>query len=195
MSAIPLWFWATAAGLFGLAMGSFFTVLTYRWPREESLVSPRSRCTSCGHQLRWYENIPVDLMARARPQVRLVPRADLLALPGTRAGNGRPRSGLHRRVRRQLARARGHGHGAGARSGRRHRPGAQAHPQHRHLPGSCARADLRDPGQPRVAGGFRSRVLSAQRRSCSCCGSSSPPAWVSATSSSPSCSAPCSARR
>ncbi len=59
MSAIPLWFWATAAGLFGLAMGSFFTVLTYRWPREESLVSPRSRCTSCGHQLRWYENLPV----------------------------------------------------------------------------------------------------------------------------------------
>ena len=59
MSGVPLWFWATAAGLFGLAMGSFFTVLTYRWPREESLVTPRSRCTSCGHQLRWYENIPV----------------------------------------------------------------------------------------------------------------------------------------
>ncbi len=59
MSAIPLWFWAIAAGAFGLAMGSFFTVLTYRWPREESLVSPRSRCTSCGHQLRWYENLPV----------------------------------------------------------------------------------------------------------------------------------------
>ena len=59
MSATPLWFWATAAGVFGLAMGSFFTVLTYRWPREESLVSPRSRCTSCGHQLRWYENLPV----------------------------------------------------------------------------------------------------------------------------------------
>ena len=59
MNAIPLWFWAVAAGVFGLSMGSFFTVLTYRWPREESLVSPRSRCTSCGHQLRWYENLPV----------------------------------------------------------------------------------------------------------------------------------------
>jgi leader peptidase (prepilin peptidase) / N-methyltransferase len=59
MSAIPLWYWVMAAGLFALAMGSFFTVLTYRWPREESLVSPRSRCTSCRHQLRWYENIPV----------------------------------------------------------------------------------------------------------------------------------------
>lgn len=59
MTSVPLWFWAMAAGLFGLAMGSFFTVLTYRWPREESLVAPRSRCTLCRHQLRWYENIPV----------------------------------------------------------------------------------------------------------------------------------------
>jgi leader peptidase (prepilin peptidase)/N-methyltransferase len=59
VSAAPLWFWATLAGVFGLAMGSFFTVLAYRWPRDESLVSPRSHCTSCDHQLRWYENIPV----------------------------------------------------------------------------------------------------------------------------------------
>ena len=56
---IPVWFWATFAGLFGLVMGSFFTVLTYRWPREESLSAPRSRCTACDHQLRWYENVPV----------------------------------------------------------------------------------------------------------------------------------------
>ncbi len=59
MSQIPTWFWTTAAGLFGLAMGSFFTVLAYRWPREESLVTPRSHCTLCNHQLRWFENIPV----------------------------------------------------------------------------------------------------------------------------------------
>lgn len=59
MSAIPLWFWAIAAALFGMAMGSFFSVLTHRWPREESLVAPRSHCTTCDHQLRWYENIPV----------------------------------------------------------------------------------------------------------------------------------------
>jgi leader peptidase (prepilin peptidase)/N-methyltransferase len=59
MSQIPLWFWASAAGLLGLALGSFFTVLAYRWPQEESLISPRSHCTNCDHQLRWYENIPV----------------------------------------------------------------------------------------------------------------------------------------
>jgi leader peptidase (prepilin peptidase)/N-methyltransferase len=59
MSAAPLWLWATFAGLFGLTMGSFSSVLAYRWPREESLVAPRSHCTLCDHQLRWYENIPV----------------------------------------------------------------------------------------------------------------------------------------
>ena len=59
MSDLPLWFWATFAGVFGVAMGSFFTVLAYRWPRKESLSSPRSRCPHCAHQLRWYENLPV----------------------------------------------------------------------------------------------------------------------------------------
>jgi leader peptidase (prepilin peptidase)/N-methyltransferase len=59
VNAAPSWFWVSLAGAFGLAMGSFFTVLTHRWPREESLVAPRSHCTSCGHTLRWYENIPV----------------------------------------------------------------------------------------------------------------------------------------
>lgn len=55
----PGWFWALWAGVIGLAMGSFFTVAAHRWPREESLVEPRSHCTSCGHTLRWYELVPV----------------------------------------------------------------------------------------------------------------------------------------
>ncbi len=59
MSTIPTWMWATIAGVLGLAIGSFWTVLTYRWPREESVVAPRSHCTDCGHVLAWYENIPV----------------------------------------------------------------------------------------------------------------------------------------
>lgn len=59
IASVPLWYWALAAGLFGMCFGSFSSVLAYRWPREESVVKPRSRCTSCGHQLRWYENMPV----------------------------------------------------------------------------------------------------------------------------------------
>ena len=36
----PTAYWATVAGLIGLALGSFSTVLASRWPAGESLVSP-----------------------------------------------------------------------------------------------------------------------------------------------------------
>ena len=65
----------------GLCVGSFLNVVAYRWPimqkRKQdrlkqgtpgniaikaqpfNLSVPRSMCPSCGHQIRWYENIPV----------------------------------------------------------------------------------------------------------------------------------------
>jgi len=56
------------AGLFGLLIGSFLNVCIYRLPRDLSIVWPASRCTTCGRQLSWYENIPVFsyLALRAR---------------------------------------------------------------------------------------------------------------------------------
>lgn len=56
---VPLWFWLTFAALFGLIIGSFLNVCIYRMPAGLSIVHPRSRCSSCGHQLAWWENIPV----------------------------------------------------------------------------------------------------------------------------------------
>jgi leader peptidase (prepilin peptidase) / N-methyltransferase len=77
------WFLLLAFALVGLCVGSFANVVIYRLPviilrnyraqaREFleiripehsepplSLSLPRSRCPQCGHQLRWYENIPV----------------------------------------------------------------------------------------------------------------------------------------
>jgi leader peptidase (prepilin peptidase)/N-methyltransferase len=44
---------------FGLAVGSFMTVAVYRLPKGESVLSPRSRCPSCGAELRNRDNIPV----------------------------------------------------------------------------------------------------------------------------------------
>jgi leader peptidase (prepilin peptidase)/N-methyltransferase len=44
---------------FGLALGSFMTVAVYRLPKGESVLSPRSRCPSCGTELRNRDNIPV----------------------------------------------------------------------------------------------------------------------------------------
>ena len=49
----------TVVGLFGLLVGSFLNVVIYRVPRGESVVRNGSHCTSCGHQLAWYENLPV----------------------------------------------------------------------------------------------------------------------------------------
>ena len=43
----------------GLVAGSFVTVVGYRVPRGESIVGPRSRCTTCGAQIAAYDNVPV----------------------------------------------------------------------------------------------------------------------------------------
>ena len=43
----------------GLVIGSFVTVVGYRVPRGESIVGPRSRCTTCGAQIAACDNIPV----------------------------------------------------------------------------------------------------------------------------------------
>jgi leader peptidase (prepilin peptidase)/N-methyltransferase len=60
---------ATAyAFIVGLCIGSFLNVCVARWPREMSVIRPRSRCPQCGHQLAWFENIPLAswIVLRAR---------------------------------------------------------------------------------------------------------------------------------
>ncbi|MCC6833036.1 MAG: prepilin peptidase, partial [Thermoleophilia bacterium] len=55
----PLAYWVAVAALVGLAFGSFSTVVAWRWPREESLVTPRSHCGSCDRTLGALELVPV----------------------------------------------------------------------------------------------------------------------------------------
>ncbi len=43
----------------GLAIGSFLNVVAARVPLKRSVVAPRSACMSCGHELAWYDNVPV----------------------------------------------------------------------------------------------------------------------------------------
>lgn len=72
---------ASLAGVLGLLIGSFLNVVIYRLPKmlerqwaaecaelngrpapeaePFNLMVPRSRCQKCGHQISWFENIPV----------------------------------------------------------------------------------------------------------------------------------------
>jgi len=45
--------------LLGLCVGSFCNVLIYRIPKGEEFVKTGSHCMTCGHNLSWYELIPV----------------------------------------------------------------------------------------------------------------------------------------
>lgn len=61
IASLPIWLAPVAVACFGLAVGSFCNVAIHRVPRDGlSVGSPRrSRCPSCGTQLRWSDNIPV----------------------------------------------------------------------------------------------------------------------------------------
>ncbi len=47
------------AGVLGLMVGSFLNVVIHRLPRHESIVSPPSRCPSCGARVAPFDNVPV----------------------------------------------------------------------------------------------------------------------------------------
>ena len=47
-------------GITGLAIGSFLNVCIVRWPRERSVLRPRSRCPQCANQLAWFERYVTD---------------------------------------------------------------------------------------------------------------------------------------
>ncbi len=60
--------------IFGLLFGSFFNVLGYRLPKEESIVFPASHCPYCNHKLSPLELIPIFSFLGLRGKCRACKR-------------------------------------------------------------------------------------------------------------------------
>ncbi len=70
---------------FGACVGSFINVVVYRLPAGVSIISPPSRCPTCGAMLTWRENLPILgwLLLRGRCKycdVRISPQSMIVEL-------------------------------------------------------------------------------------------------------------------
>ena len=45
--------------LTGAAIGSFLNVCVARWPVDQSVIRPPSRCPHCETPIKWYDNVPI----------------------------------------------------------------------------------------------------------------------------------------
>ena len=50
---------AVLAFALGASAGSFLNVCIARWPHDQSVVRPPSRCPNCGLPIAWYDNVPI----------------------------------------------------------------------------------------------------------------------------------------
>jgi leader peptidase (prepilin peptidase)/N-methyltransferase len=53
------WFYLALAFGLGAIIGSFLNVVIHRYPREESIVFPPSRCPHCSTEIKPYDNVPI----------------------------------------------------------------------------------------------------------------------------------------
>lgn len=59
------------AFLFGAVLGSFLNVCIHRLPKEESIITPRSRCPACQGPIRPWDNIPLLSFALLQGRCRV----------------------------------------------------------------------------------------------------------------------------
>ena len=78
----------TTALLLGLVVGSFANVCIHRLPRRQSVVSPPSRCPSCGSLIRARDNVPVLSWVWLGGRCRSCRAPISLRYPAVEAANG-----------------------------------------------------------------------------------------------------------
>lgn len=74
--------------LYGIVIGSFLNVCIYRIPLGESVAKERSHCMQCGHQLSWYELIPIASWVALRGRCRKCHAKISMQYPLVEALNG-----------------------------------------------------------------------------------------------------------
>ena len=82
--ALPWFFPVLVFGL-GASVGSFLNVCIYRMPKNESVITPRSRC-GCGQPIAWHDNIPVLSWLLLRGKARCCGRAFSIRYPQIELG-------------------------------------------------------------------------------------------------------------
>ena len=78
----------STALLLGLVVDSFANVCVYRLPRRQSIVSPPSRCPSCGALIRARDNVPVLSWLLLRGRCRACRAPISPRYPAVEAANG-----------------------------------------------------------------------------------------------------------
>ena len=78
----------TTSLLLGLVVGSFANVCIHRLPRGESIVSPPSRCPTCGTLIRARDNVPVVSWLLLRGRCRACRAPISWRYPAVEAANG-----------------------------------------------------------------------------------------------------------
>ena len=72
----------------GLIFGSFLNVVTYRLPKNKSVVKPRSFCPKCKKKIRWNENIPIYSWIKLKGKCSKCNKAISIKYPLTEIATG-----------------------------------------------------------------------------------------------------------
>ena len=75
------WYSGVIFFVIGASIGSFLNVCIARWPLEQSIIRPPSRCPHCETPIKWYDNVPILAWVWVRGKCRSCGRAISVVYP------------------------------------------------------------------------------------------------------------------